>query len=968
MQNPPFPPDELTRLNALRELLVLDTPSEPLLDSITQMAAETCGTPISLISLIDDSRQWFKSNIGLPGVSETPREIAFCAHAIVSDAVMEVSDAQADPRFVDNPLVTDEPRIRFYAGAPIIASDGSRVGTLCVIDRTVRQLSAAQLQTLQSLSRMAAQALVMRRDLLLKAFSIRKQYELKLAESEARYRSVVEDQHELVSLSWPDGELFFVNHAYAARFGMLPADLVGRSLYEFVEPSERETVRGTLTQVITQEMTCVAENRMTAADGSELWVSWTNRCLRDGRQRPYLHSVGRDVTAEKRAMRALRASQQLLGRTGQVARVGGWELELPSNRLHWTDETRRIHEVDESYEPELDSAVAFYAPGARETIAQAVAVAVATGTPWDLELPLITARGRSIWVRAAGEVDYDEHGQAVRMFGVFQDITERREMARQIEESERFVREVTDALPVRIAYLDRERRFRFSNRAQCERMGRPRDQVLGATRQELHDIPTDPPLDAFYDAVLRGEPQRFECWETLGDARRRIELQLIPDLRPDGVVHGFFSTGVDVTERVRVERELRLLTDILNNTSDYVMQTTAQGQVVYMNQAVRKALGVPVDAPVGHFMFTQFNTETTNQRYRNEIVPAIKARGVWVGETMVLAAGGREVPVSHMVIAHRNAQGRMEHVSAVMRDISDVVAARQALLRQTAALRSLTEALPAMVAVVGNDLVYRFVNTAFEQWHHLSRDQVLGHTMPEQLGADEYERSRPSVERVLAGETVLFEKAYPERQPPSHLAIQFVPLRSDDGQVDGFVAFAQDITAHRKEAGRLLELAHRDPLTGLFNRAGLSSYVEQRLGQDQGRRMALICLDLDRFKPVNDQYGHPAGDELLRLFAKRLKALVRPTDAVARLGGDEFAVVLGDIPQFHKAQSITQNIIDMAHQPFELQVGSLLIGASAGLAYGVHAEHGWDGLMQRADTLLYEAKETGRGRYRSEGE
>jgi GAF domain-containing protein len=143
--------DEAQRLRALRAAAVLDTPPEERFDRLTRIAADIVGVPIALISLVDSDRQWFKSKVGLD-VRETSRDLAFCAHAILSDGVLQVPDALADERFADNPLVVNDPRVRFYAGAPLTLSDGTTAGTLCVIDYRPRLLDDDQLAELRRLA------------------------------------------------------------------------------------------------------------------------------------------------------------------------------------------------------------------------------------------------------------------------------------------------------------------------------------------------------------------------------------------------------------------------------------------------------------------------------------------------------------------------------------------------------------------------------------------------------------------------------------------------------------------------------------------------------------------------------------------------------------------------------------------------------------------------------------------------
>ena len=158
--------DDAARVAALQKYAILDTEPEQAFDDLALLASYICNTPIALISLIDEDRQWFKSKVGL-SISETPREIAFCDTAIRQPGVFVVPDTLNDERFRDNPLVVSEPHIRFYAGAPLINEDGYALGTICVVDRTPRDFGPSQEAALQALSRLVLAQLELRRNLAL---------------------------------------------------------------------------------------------------------------------------------------------------------------------------------------------------------------------------------------------------------------------------------------------------------------------------------------------------------------------------------------------------------------------------------------------------------------------------------------------------------------------------------------------------------------------------------------------------------------------------------------------------------------------------------------------------------------------------------------------------------------------------------------------------------------------------------
>lgn len=324
--------DETARLQRLRSLGVLDSAPEAIFDQSTKLAADLCQVPIALISLVDAQRQWFKSNFGLHGTTETARDVSFCSHACTSDALLEIVDASGDSRFAANPLVTGEPGIRFYAGAPIVMPQGERVGALCVIDRVPRQLTESQRIALTGLSHMVATALLERERRLALIGNF--------ARAQANYRTIVEGQSELISLADPDGTLTFVNLAYARFFGRPPEDMVGRSLLDFVEEHDRDAVVRHLRRVSEMGIVASDANRMVSAQGEVRWVAWTNRIVgSQAGQGRAIHSVGRDITDQRLAEQALAQTE---GRNRML-------YESTPAMLHSIDTTGRLLNVSDTW-------------------------------------------------------------------------------------------------------------------------------------------------------------------------------------------------------------------------------------------------------------------------------------------------------------------------------------------------------------------------------------------------------------------------------------------------------------------------------------------------------------------------------------------------------------------------------------------------------------------------------------------
>ncbi|MEP6502828.1 MAG: PAS domain-containing protein [Betaproteobacteria bacterium] len=545
------PADEARRLKALHDLGVLDSRPEPVFDAIIASAAQACGVPIALISLIDTHRQWFKANIGLPGVDETPRDVAFCDHTIRDDALFDLPDAALDARFAPNPLVTGHPDIRFYAGAPIVMPGGERIGTVCVIDRAPRQLDDRQRAMLQGLATIVGAMLTQRRQLL----STTSQ----LAESELRVHRLYEATPAILHSIGADGRILNVSDRWLALLGYQRHEVVGRLSSDFLTPASQALAREVVLPAFFRDGRCErVEYQFVRKDGVAIDVMLSAILERDERGGVARSlAVLEDVTATKLLMSELGRTHAHLDAVvdNMPALVGYWDRDsvtrfanrdfqaavgLPTDRIVGRPLSEIFTGVDakgwEALAPRVD--------------------AVLGGRRQEFEWALLTTSGlRQLHVTLVPAAPFEGHVDG--FYGTWFDITGMKALELRQRNSEQRYRLLFDNLSsghalhtVEVDETGKPVNYRFiaMNAAFSAMLGIDPATAVGARVTDLFPgVGSDPAdwIGRFGRVALTGEPVHFEQMSASGRWWDIVAYRPAPGQ--------FAVIALDISERKRLE-------------------------------------------------------------------------------------------------------------------------------------------------------------------------------------------------------------------------------------------------------------------------------------------------------------------------------------------------------------------------------------------------------------------------------
>jgi diguanylate cyclase (GGDEF)-like protein/PAS domain S-box-containing protein len=784
-----------------------------------------------------------------------------------------------------------------------------------------------------------------------------------LQTSETYLRAIFDATPDAMLISDEQGIITMVNQQAERLLGYPINELLGLSIEALVperfraaHPAQRAQFAASA--VVARSIGVGRGVKALRKDGSELDVE-ISLSLIQTEQGLFFASALRDITERKQIEATLRASEERFRLMANSSPVMIWITDAGGEPAFFNQSWLDFTGLDSVQTMTHEDWISTIHPDDRETAFVAYYQNTGVREAITTEYRLRSATGDWRWILDKGMPLYDESGEFAGYIGSAIDITERKQVQQILQDKERMLSESQ-----RIAHVGS---WSVELATGYISWSDEMYQIYGVTQGAFGRS-----LKAFLDLIHPGDRIAMKMW--LSDCRAGKEPQEL-DFRillPDGAVRFIRGSGgllydemnrplrmvgsaQDITERKRAERVLNQIKAMIDISLDGFWIVDLTGNVLQANEAYARIIGYSVDE-LANMHISQLEAMEDTEQIRAHIEKVVK-QGYDLFETRHRHKDGNTIDIEVSVAF----LPEFQQFCAFCRDITE----RKRIELDLRIAAAAFESQEAMVITDTASVILR-INKAFTESTGYTEQEAVGQKInilkSGRHDAAFYAAMWESILSVGSWQGEIWDRRKNGEIYPKWLSITAV--KKSDGVVTHYVGTHTDITERKTAEQQIKQLAFYDPLTRLPNRLLLQERLKHGIDVERrdGKQLALLMLDLDRFKAVNDSLGHLAGDELLQQVAARITARLRDVDMVARLGGDEFIVLLEDIAQPKDAAWVAKEIITDLTKPFRLtQNDNVQIGASIGIS--LYPQHGDSPelLMDHADAALYQAKDAGRG-------
>ena len=821
--------------------------------------------------------------------------------------------------------------------------------------------------------------------------SERKGVQATLSGIEERLKTFFQENSSIMLLVDPaTGEIVAANHAAADFFGFTQQQLVGMLTSQLtVGPPEESRLR--------RERTISGESRyenvkirLACGEERDLEVYSSPFTLKE---KELLYLIAHDVTERKRSERASEESLKMVKEAQAAGGVGSYVLDFPTNMWTSSEVLDEIFGIGSGYGRSVEGWVNLIHPDDREMMAAYLADEVVQGRKlFDKEYRIVRPSDQAVrWLHGRGSLEFDSENRPLKLHGVIKDITERREAEVLLRESEERYRSTFEQIAVGILHTSLDGRFLRFNPHFAKIIGYPPEEIHGLTFKEI-TAPDSLAVSLDVQQKLVSGELSSASWEkryirkdgNLTWARVTVSVQR----DADGHALHFIAVVEDINEKKEADGRLAAAARALQ-LSEKRYRTTFETSIDAMS-LVRFSDGVYLDVnPAATKVFGYSREEFVGRTavemglfvdssHRAELQASLRRDGECRGvEFECIRKNGNRL--WFLYSASLTEIDGTVCVLAVGRDISESKAAEQRLAAANEALRINEERyrkvfhtnIDSIAITRTDDGKFIDANQAFLDGLGYEREELIGRSSQE-LNMWVDPRDRKNLVEILSrtSECRNVEIQFRKKNGETIWTLMSASMVEIDGACC-MLGITRDISNAKLAEETIRNLAFFDPLTGLPNRRQLLDRLHQALGSNprNNHLHALLFLDLDNFKTLNDTLGHQTGDQLLQTVSRRISACIRDVDTLARLGGDEFVIMLEDLSEFPEdaaaqAQSVGEKILETVGQPCTLTGRECIITSSIGVTiFGDHRESSTE-VLQQADIAMYQAKAAGRNTMR----